>query len=72
MDESVSSNIDIPECYLFLLEPARYKVLYGGRNAGKDWNVVHCDIFLSMLYDPSLTSEQIKQKAKAMGEARGI
>jgi hypothetical protein len=47
--DQVLAKIDIPDCYLWLLEPARYKVVYGGRNAGKDWNVVHCDLLLAML-----------------------
>ena len=70
MDEA--TNIDIPECYLWLLEPARYKVVYGGRNAGKDWNVVHCDLLLAMLYDPTYTEDQIKAHTRAHGQAYGI
>jgi Phage terminase large subunit len=53
-------DIDIPSVYKFLLEPAPYKILYGGRNGGKDWNTVRVDLILGMLYDPKYTEEDIK------------
>jgi PBSX family phage terminase large subunit len=64
--------IDIPQPYLFLLEPSRYKVIYGGRNAGKDWNTIHCDLLLAMLYDPKYTEADIKAIAKDIGRGYGI
>ncbi|MGI6075499.1 MAG: PBSX family phage terminase large subunit [Pyramidobacter sp.] len=30
-------KIDIPEAFLFLYQPARYKIAYGGRGGGKSW-----------------------------------
>ena len=30
--------VEIPECFSFLFEPARYKILYGGRGSGKSMN----------------------------------
>ena len=31
-------QVRIPEAFEFLLQPARYKVAYGGRNAAKSWS----------------------------------
>lgn len=64
--------IDLPDCYLFLLEPSRYKVIYGGRNAGKDWNTIHADLILAMMYNPEYTESDIKAIAKEYGRAYGI
>ncbi len=32
-------KVEIPQAYLPLFAPARYKVLYGGRGSGKSWSV---------------------------------
>ncbi len=41
-------NIEFPECMSFLLtEPSRYKVLYGGRGAGKTQNIARALIILA-------------------------
>jgi hypothetical protein len=54
------ATIDIPACYKFLLEPSRFIVIYGGRNAGKDWNLIRADLLLGMLYNPTYTEVEIK------------
>ncbi len=61
--ESIS-QIDIPSAYRFLFEPAPYKVIYGGRNAGKDWNVVRVDLILGMMYNPAYTKAEIDEIEK--------
>ena len=32
-------KLEFPECLDFLVEPSRYKILYGGRGSGKSWGV---------------------------------
>ena len=32
-------SVQIPECFEFLFEPARYHVIHGGRGSGKSVNV---------------------------------
>ena len=32
-------KVEIPNNYLPLFQPQRYKVLYGGRGSGKSWSV---------------------------------
>ena len=69
--ESIAT-IDIPSAYRFLFEPAPYKVLYGGRNAGKDWNTVRVDLILGMMYDPAYTDKEIELIKIELGKALGI
>lgn len=66
------ATIDMPDVYKFLLEPARYKILYGGRNAGKDWNVIRSDLLLGMLYNPAYTEAEIKAIAASFQKDFGI
>lgn len=51
----MSLEIEYPEKLLFLLDsPARYKILYGGRGAGKTENVARAaDMDRSKRYDHS-------------------
>jgi phage terminase large subunit len=41
-------EVKIPEPFAFLFQPARYKVLYGGRGSGKSVNVVKALLILGM------------------------
>jgi phage terminase large subunit len=37
--DALQVNVEMPEKLLFLLQPARYKVLYGGRDGVKSWSI---------------------------------
>jgi hypothetical protein len=52
-------EIKIPTIYKALLEYYPYLVLYGGRNAGKDFNLVRTDLAKAMLYSPKYTAAEI-------------
>ena len=41
-------NFEFPEKLGFLFEPARYKVLYGGRGSGKSWGVARALISIAL------------------------
>jgi hypothetical protein len=69
--ESIAA-IDIPSAYRFLFEPAPYKVVYGGRNAGKDWNTIRVDLILGMMHDPAYTDAEIAEIEKELRGALGI
>lgn len=46
-DIVVPGHLDIPSCFLFLMDPARYKILYGGRGGAKSWNIARCLIAIA-------------------------
>ncbi len=39
MDNETDSRLEFPEALQPLFRPKRYKVLYGGRGAGRSWGV---------------------------------
>lgn len=44
----ITCDLQIPDAYSGLFEPARYKVYYGGRGGGKSWAVVDALLLLGM------------------------
>lgn len=47
-------SVDIPKAYRFLYEPARFKVMFGGRAGGKDWNIIRVALHLMLLHVPNV------------------
>lgn len=43
----VRLRVEIPQSYLPLFEPRRYKVLYGGRGSGKSWSAARALVILA-------------------------
>ena len=50
MSAEIAVDTDFPQALAFLFEPARYKVLYGGRGAAKSWGVARALLVLGTQY----------------------
>ena len=50
MSAELAVDTDFPKALAFLFEPARYKILYGGRGAAKSWGVARALLVLGTQY----------------------
>ena len=65
-------SVDIPSVYNFLYEPARFKVLYGGRAGGKDWNIIRAVLHLMLLYTHNIGDVNINSVSEFYKKMLGI
>ena len=61
-------TLNIPRPYLFLLEPAPYKIAYGGRYSTKDWSYARALLLLAGLYTSNLADVQVDEVVKKFTE----
>ena len=69
---SVLPNLTLPEAFTYLLEPARYKIGYGGRGAAKSWSYGQALAALSTLYNPGYSRNQINDICGQFTESTGL
>ena len=65
-------NFDIPRPYSFLLEPAPYKITYGGRYGLKDWSYARCILLLMCQYTDNVSDLQVDEYVKDFEKNYGV
>ena len=65
-------RFEIPALYNFLLEPAPYKITYGGRYGLKDWSYARCLLLLVSQFTENLSDLQVDAYVKDIEKVFGI